>query len=326
MWRGWLVTRATDAPARVELVDDLDDDRLMSGDVTIDVDHSSINYKDGLALAGRPGIVRAPSLLAGIDLVGTVSESRSSQWSPGARVLVNGCGLGETHHGGLAERARVDSAWLVPVPETMTQSQAAAIGTAGFTAMLAVLQLEDAGVAGDILVTGASGGVGSIATALLAKLGHRVTASTGRAEEHDYLRSLGASDIIDRAELSEPGKPLQSQRWAGAIDSVGGTTLANVLSQTHYGGTVAACGNAQSSEATVSLMPFILRAVNLAGINSVSTPRQQRLRAWQRLSTDLDLQLLDSLTESVPLADAVGVAERILAGKVRGRTVVDVRG
>ncbi|MCU1440348.1 MAG: oxidoreductase [Rhodoglobus sp.] len=304
---------------------DLDDDMLMPGDVTIDVDHSSINYKDGLALTGRPGVVRAPSLLAGIDLVGTVSESQSPEWAPGARVLVNGCGLGETHHGGLAERARVDSAWLVPVPESMTPLQAAAIGTAGYTAMLAVLELEDAGVAGDILVTGASGGVGSIAIALLAKLGHHVTASTGRAEEHDYLRSLGAAEIMDRAELSEPGKPLQSQRWAGAIDSVGGVTLASVLSQVAYGGTVAACGNAQSSEMTVSLMPFILRAVKLAGINSVSTPRQQRLRAWQRIATDLDLELLDSLTESVPLADATEVAERILAGRIRGRTVVDVR-
>jgi acrylyl-CoA reductase (NADPH) len=325
MWRGWRVSRATDGPARVELATDLDDATLMPGNVTIDVDHSSINYKDGLALTGRPGIVRAPSLIAGIDLVGTVTASASADWAPGDRVLVNGCGLGETHHGGLAERARVDSAWLVPVPESMTQSQAAAIGTAGYTAMLAVLELEDAGVAGDILITGASGGVGSIAIALLAKLGHRVTASTGRAEEHDFLRSLGAAAIVDRAELSEPGKPLQSQRWGGAIDSVGGVTLANVLSQVGYGGTVAACGNAQSSEATVSLMPFILRAVKLAGINSVSTPRPQRLLAWHRLASDLDLELLDSLTESVALADAADVAARILSGKVRGRTVVDVR-
>ena len=329
MWRGWRVTRPTDASAthnRVEFVTDLTDAVLMPGDVTIDVDHSSINYKDGLALTGRPGIVREPVLLAGVDLVGVVAASDSPDWAPGDRVLVNGCGLGETHHGGLAERARVNSDWLVSVPDAISQRRAAAIGTAGFTAMLAVLELERAGVSGDILVTGAAGGVGSIAIALLARLGHRVTASTGRVEEHDYLRSLGAAEIIDRAELAGRGKPLQSQRWDGAIDTVGGETLANVLARVRYGGTVAACGNAQSSESTVSLMPFILRAVTLAGINSVNTPQPLRLESWGRLAHDLDLDLLDSLTASIPLADAGATAEAIVAGRVRGRTVVDVRG
>jgi acrylyl-CoA reductase (NADPH) len=328
MWRGWRVSRAADAPdapPRVELLSDLTDDELGEGDVTVDVDHSSINYKDGLALTGRPGIIRAQSLIPGVDLVGTVAASESADWKPGDRVLVNGCGLGETHNGGLAERARVSSEWLVRVPDRMTQSQAAAVWTAGYTAMLAVLELERAGVAGDILVTGASGGLGSIAIVLLSKLGHHVTASTGRAEEHDYLRSLGAAEIIDREELSAAGKPLQSQRWAGAIDSVGGSTLPNVLSQVRYGGVVAACGNAQSSESTISLMPFILRAVSLVGVNSVSTPLDQRLHAWQRLAADLDLGLLDSLTQTVPLADAMTTAQRITAGGVRGRTVVDVR-
>jgi acrylyl-CoA reductase (NADPH) len=325
MWRAWQVSKSGDGPARVELVRDLTDDALGDGDVVVDVDHSSVNYKDALALTGRPGIIRAAQLIPGIDLVGTVAESSTPEWKPGDRVLVNGCGLGETHNGGLAERARVSGEWLVAVPREMTQTQAAAVGTAGFTAMLAVLALERAGVGGEILVTGATGGLGSIAVALLSKLGHRVTASTGRADEHDYLRSLGASQIIDRVELSEPGKPLRSQRWAGAIDSVGGSTLASVLSQVKYGGTVAACGNAQSSESTVSLMPFILRAVSLVGINSVSTPLDERLLAWNRLATDLDLDLLDSMTETVRLDAAVTVAERIIAGHGRGRVVVDAR-
>jgi len=296
----------------------------MPGDVTIDVEFSSINYKDGLALTGRPGVIRAERLIPGIDLVGSVAASHSGDFMPGDRVLVNGCGLGETHHGGLADRARVPAKWLVPVPDGITSAQAAAIGTAGFTAMLAVLELERDGVAGDILVTGAAGGVGSIAIALLARLGYRVTASTGRAGEHDYLRGLGAASIIDRAELSEPGKALQNERWGGAIDSVGGTTLANVLSQTKYSGTVAAVGNAQSADFAGSVYPFILRGVRLAGINSVFTPRPLRLEAWGRLARDLDLDQLDAITETVPLEDAVATAERIVEGGIRGRTVVDV--
>jgi acrylyl-CoA reductase (NADPH) len=327
-WRAIRVSRASeagDAAARVELVTDFTDATLMPGDVTIDVDHSSINYKDGLALAGRPGIVRASSLIAGIDLVGVVTASGSEASTPGDRVLVNGCGLGETHHGGLAERARVAADWVIPVPPSMSQPQAAAVGTAGFTAMLAVLALEKARVQGDILVTGAAGGVGSIAIALLAALGNRVTAVTGRPAEHDYLRSLGAFDVLHRDEFSAPGKPLQSQRWAGAVDTVGGDILANVLSQVQYGGLVAACGNAASGSLTASVMPFILRSVTLAGINSVNTPRALRLEAWDRLASDLDLGLLDSLTTTVPLDGAITAAGRILGGQVRGRIVVDTR-
>jgi acrylyl-CoA reductase (NADPH) len=307
---------------------ELTDDDLGDGEVTVDVEYSSINFKDGLALTGKPGVISKPPLIAGIDLVGTVAADAGA-WKQGDRVLVNGYGIGEKFNGGLAERARVASDWLVPVPEAFTSKQAAAIGTAGFTAMLAVLAIEEtaaaAGSEGTVLVTGASGGVGSIAVTLLARLGYSVTASTGRASEHDYLRSLGATAIIDRAELSEPGKPLQSQRWAAAIDSVGGTTLANVLAQSSYGGIVASCGLAQSAALDTTVMPFILRAVTLTGINSVFCPTAPRRAAWDRLATDLDLGLLDAMTETVGLADAIGVAERILAGGVRGRTVVDVR-
>ena len=324
-WRGIRITREDAGPNRVELVTDLTDDGLAAGDVTIDVDHSSLNYKDGIALAGRPGIVRVPSLIAGIDLVGVVSHTDSPDFSVGDRVLVNGRGLGETVDGGLAERARVDSSWVIPAPESMTQAQVAAIGTAGFTAMLAVLALERQAVAGDILVTGAVGGVGSIAVALLAKLGHRVTAVTGRASAHDYLRSLGATEILGRDEFSSPGKALQSQRWDGAVDSVGGDILANVLSQLKYGGAVAACGNAASASVTASMMPFILRSVTLAGINSVETPRHLALEAWSRLERDLDLGLLDSMTTVIPLGEAIGMAGTILDGGVRGRTVIDTR-
>lgn len=332
-WRALRVSRpveAADAPVRVDLVTDLTDqdfadDEFMAGDVTIDVEYSSINFKDGLALTGRPGVIKAPNLIPGIDLVGTVATSNSVLWRAGDRVILNGWGIGETHHGGLSERARVPAEWLVPLPAGMTAKQAAAIGTAGFTAQLAVIALEKAGVDGDVLVTGAAGGLGSIAIALLAKRGFSVTASTGRSQEHDYLRALGAAEIIDRASLSMPGKPLQSQRWAGAIDSVGGHTLANVLAQTNYGGSVASCGLAQSAELPTTVLPFILRAVTLVGINSVYAPHDARREAWARLASDLDPDLLDSLTTSVTLAEAPVVAERIVAGQVRGRTVVDVR-
>jgi acrylyl-CoA reductase (NADPH) len=364
------------APIEVEMAE-LTDADLMPGDVTIDVEYSSINFKDGLALAGKPGVIKQYPLIPGIDLVGTVAESESSDYRPGDRVILNGWGIGETHHGGLAERARVKSDWLVPLPNGLSAKEAAAIGTAGFTAMLAVLALERFGAistrslrrprsgrlegvaggvpfeslrergsasgvseagasrasasgtasatAGDVLVTGASGGVGSIAVAILAGLGHRVVASTGRPEESEYLRSLGAAEIIDRATLSEPGKPLQGQRWAAAIDSVGGHTLANVLAQTSYGGIVASCGLAQSGDLPTTVMPFILRSVTLTGINSVQAPHELRLEAWARLRTDLDLELLEQLTTTIALADATAIAEKILAGQVRGRTVVDVR-
>jgi acrylyl-CoA reductase (NADPH) len=323
--RAWMVTRAEDG-ITANLVDSLSDADLGDGDVLVDVEYSSINYKDGLALAGRPGVIRTLPLIPGIDLVGFVAESADERWQPGDRVVLNGWGIGETHHGGLAERARVSGDWLVRLPEGLSSKQAAAIGTAGFTAMLAVLALERAdALGGEVLVTGAAGGVGSIATALLAGLGHTVVCSTGRLEERDYLTRLGATDIIDRDTLSQPGKPLQSERWSGAIDSVGGVTLANVLAQTRYGGAVASCGLAASHELPTTVMPFILRGVQLLGINSVLAPTPLRVEAWRRLAGDLDLSMLNSITETIGLADAVRVADEILAGRIRGRTVVDVR-
>jgi acrylyl-CoA reductase (NADPH) len=332
MFRALKTTRADDRTVTVDLVE-LTDDDLAPGDVTIDVDYSSLNYKDALALAGKPGVIRSYPLIPGIDLVGTVASSENPHWKPGDAVLLNGWGIGEEHDGGLAERARVDGDWLVALPAGMEPRRAAAIGTAGFTAMLAVMAIERAvpsaassnAAAGDILVTGAAGGVGSMAIALLSAAGYRVVASTGRPEEADYLRELGASDIIDRATLAEPGKPLQSQRWAGAIDSVGGATLANVLAQTNYGGTVASCGLAQSGELPATVMPFILRAVTLTGINSVYAPLALREEAWRRLSTELDPRLLDEMTSTIGLTDAVGRSADLLAGRVRGRLVVDLR-
>ncbi len=326
MFRALRVDKQADDSVSTRLVE-LDDDDLMPGDVTVDVEYSSVNYKDGLAIAGRPGVIRSYPLIPGIDLVGTVAASDSPLWSVGDRIICNGNGIGETHHGGLAERARVSGEWLVALPDGVDAHAAAAVGTAGFTAMLAVLELERHGIGeGDVLVTGAAGGVGSIAIALLAGLGHRVVASTGRLEQGDFLRSLGAADVIDRALLAEPGKPLQSQRWAAVVDSAGSHSLANAIAQTRYGGVVAACGLAQGPELPATVMPFILRAVTLVGINSVHAPNALRVQAWQRLAAGLDRAQLDSLTTTIGLADATSVAARILAGDVRGRTVVDVRG
>lgn len=308
---------------------ELRDADLMEGDVTLAVAASTVNYKDGLAITGKAPVVRRWPLIPGIDLAGTVVASGHPDWKPGDRAVLNGWGLGETHHGGYAGRARVRGDWLVPLPGAFTPVQAMAIGTAGYTAMLCVLALERHGVlpdAGEVLVTGAAGGVGSVAVALLSRLGYRVVASTGRPQEADYLTALGAAAIIDRAELSQPGKPLGRERWAGAVDSVGSHTLANVLAQTRYGGTVAACGLAQGMDLPGSVAPFILRGVTLAGIDSVMAPRERRLEAWSRLARDLDPALLERMTSRIPLDQVPDTARAIVEGRVRGRVVVEIGG
>ncbi len=303
---------------------------LMEGDVTVAVEYSTVNYKDGLAVTGSPAVVRKWPMIPGIDFTGTVESSDSPAFRPGDKVLLNGWGVGENHFGGYAQKARVKSDYLLPLPSGFSSKEAMMIGTAGYTAMLCVLALEDHGVTpdkGDILVTGANGGVGSVAIALLSKLGYSVIASTGRASEADYLKALGASSIIDRAELSEKGRPLGKERFAGAIDSVGSFTLANVLAQTKYGGTVAACGLAQGSDLPTTVMPFILRGVTLAGVDSVMAPIAARKRAWARLATDLDKSKLASMISGeIGLADLPKAAKDILAGTVRGRLLVKIGG
>jgi acrylyl-CoA reductase (NADPH) len=321
-----LITDKTDAGLTTTL-GQLDPASLGEGDVTVAVEWSTINYKDGLALTGKAPVIAAFPLVGGIDLAGTVEASDNPAFKSGDKVLANGWGLSQTHNGGYATKARVPADWLIPLPQAFTTRQAMAIGTAGYTAMLCVLALEHGGLtpdSGDILVTGANGGVGSVAIALLSGLGYRVLASTGRREEADYLKSLGAAEIIDRAELSEPGKPIGKERWAGAVDSVGSHTLANVLAQTKYRGVVAACGLAQGMDLPGSVAPFILRNVTLAGIDSVNAPREVRLEAWARLARDLDVDKLEATVVEIGLSDVPGVAADILAGKVRGRTVVDV--
>jgi acrylyl-CoA reductase (NADPH) len=296
--------------------------------VDLEVLYSSLNYKDGLAVLGRPGVVREWPLVPGIDIVGRVTASASPRFEPGDLVVLNGDGIGESRHGGFATAARVRPDALVQLPSGISPERAAAIGTAGFTAMLAVLALQDAGVlpdSGEVLVTGAAGGVGSVAIALLAGRGYQVVASSGRVDEQgDYLRGLGASRVIDRATLGEPGRPLQSQVWAGAVDSVGSHTLANILAQTNYGGTVVACGLAQGPDLPATVMPFILRSVTLTGANSVEAPLPLRERAWTDLAAELDLAALDGMTTTIGLDEVLPAAERILAGQVRGRTVVDL--
>jgi acrylyl-CoA reductase (NADPH) len=305
----------------------LTDADLMEGDVTVAVAHSSINYKDGLAITGKAPIIRKFPLIPGVDFAGTVLASSHPKWREGDKVVLNGWGVGEQHHGGFAERARVKGDWLVAVPKGWTTADAMAVGVAGFTAMLCVMVLEEQGVRpenGEILVTGAAGGVGSVSIALLAKLGYSVTASTGRPEEEKFLKDLGASAIIDRNEFNTPVKPLAKARWAGAIDSVGSTTLANVISQIKDEGTVAACGLAQGMDLPGNVAPFILRGVRLIGINSVTTPIPRREAAWARLARDLDLARLRSLTTHVKLDDVPRIAEDIVKGRVRGRVVVDL--
>ena len=325
MFKAILISK-TDS-AQTAQVTDVDDAQLPEGDVTVRVEYSTVNYKDGLAITGKGPVVRKFPMVPGIDLAGAVEASGDPEWKAGDRVVLNGWGIGEAHWGGLAQRARVKGAWLVPLAAPLTTRQAMAIGTAGYTAMLSVLALERHGVRpadGEVLVTGASGGVGSVAVALLAKLGYKVVASTGRAAEAEYLRSLGAAEVIDRATLSAAGKPLQKERWAGAVDSVGSHTLANVCATTRYRGAVAACGLAQGMDFPATVAPFILRGVTLYGIDSVMAPKPLRLEAWSRLARDLDPAKLEAITQEIPLAGAIPAASDLLAGKVRGRLVVDV--
>ena len=306
---------------------DVDDSALPVGDVTVRVVYSTINYKDGLALTGKAPVVRKFPLHAGIDFAGTVESSDDARFKPGDAVLLNGFGVGESHSGGLAQKARVKADWLVPLPAGLSARQAMAIGTAGYTAMLCVMALEKHGVlpaSGDVLVTGANGGVGTVAIALLSHLGYRVVASTGRLSESDFLKSLGAAEIISRDELSAPGKPLGKERWAGAVDCVGSHTLANACAGTRYGGVVAACGLAQGMDFPGSVAPFILRGITLCGIDSVMAPMAQRTAAWARLARDLDLAKLETLTHEIALVDAVQAGADILAGRIRGRVVVNV--
>jgi acrylyl-CoA reductase (NADPH) len=316
----------SDGGQKVSLAD-FDESNLMDGDVTVRVEYSCINYKDGLAVTGMAPVVRRWPMIPGIDFAGTVESSSHKDWKPGDRVVLNGFGLGETHLGGWAEKARLKGDWLVPLPEGISAKEAMAVGTAGYTAMLAVMALEDHGVTpdkGTVLVTGAVGGVGSVSIALLSKLGYTVAASTGRAAEADYLKSLGASEIIDRAELSGPAKPLAKERFAGGIDSVGSHTLANLLSMTRYGGTVAACGLAGGMDLPTSVAPFILRGVTLAGVDSVQCPQPRRRAAWKRISTDLDRKKLAAMTSEVPLSKAVETASTIVRGELRGRYAIKI--
>jgi len=304
-----------------------DEAELMEGDVTVRVEWSTLNYKDGLALTGKAPVVRRFPMIAGIDFAGTVEQSSHPQWKGGDKVICNGWGMGETHLGSYAEKARVKGDWLVRLPEGLSAREAMAIGTAGYTAMLAVLALEEHGLTpaqGPIVVTGAAGGVGSVATAVLSKLGYPVIASTGRISEAGYLKDLGATEIIDRNELTGPAKPLAKERWAGGVDSVGSTTLANLLSMTKYGGAIAACGLAGGMDLPSSVAPFILRGVCLLGIDSVMCPIERRNNAWNRLARDLDRRKLFEITHEIHLDQVIDAASKILAGQVRGRIVVKI--
>jgi acrylyl-CoA reductase (NADPH) len=321
-----IVIDKTDAGQTVRLTD-FDDKDLMDGDVTVRVEYSTVNYKDGLAVTGKAPVVRRFPMIAGIDFAGTVEASSHPAWKPGDKVILNGWGLGETHLGAYAEKARVKGDWLVRLPASMSARDAMAIGTAGYTGMLAVMALERAGLnpaRGPVVVTGAAGGVGSVAVALLAKLGYPVIASTGRPEEAAYLKGLGAGEIIERKELSGPARPIAKERWAGGVDSVGSTTLANVLSMTRYGGAVAACGLAGGMDLPASVAPFILRGVSLLGIDSVMCPLPLRQEAWRRLETDLDRSKIAAMTSEIGLADVIAAGQRIVEGQVRGRIVVKI--
>ena len=326
MFKGLLITR-DDQGQQSAAVTEIDEAMLPPGDVVVQISHSTLNYKDGLAITGKAPVVRSFPMVPGIDFAGVVQTSTDVRYREGDAVLLNGWGVGETHWGGLAQRARVKADWLVAIPGGFTAAQAMSLGTAGYTAMLCVMALQREGIdpaAGPVLVTGANGGVGTIAIALLAQLGFEVHASTGRPQEADYLRALGAKEVIDRATLSAPGKPLQRERWAAAVDTVGSHTLANVCASIRYGGVVAACGLAQGMDFPSSVAPFILRGVTLAGIDSVMAPVARRTQAWERLAREITPELLAGNTETIGLGDAVATAERLLAGQVRGRVVVDV--
>ena len=326
MFKALLLTK-TESGAPHCAVTELDDAQLPAGEVLVQVSHSTLNYKDGLAITGQAPVVRTWPMVPGIDFAGTVLESSDARYRVGDGVVLNGWGVGEAHWGGLAQKARVKADWLVPLPAGMAPSQAMAIGTAGYTAMLCVMALQQHGVTpeqGPVLVTGGNGGVGSIAIALLSRLGFTVHASTGRLHEAEHLKALGATELIDRATLNAPGKPLQKERWAAAVDSVGSHTLANVCASIQYGGVVAACGLAQGMDFPATVAPFILRGVTLAGVDSVMAPYVRRAKAWERLARELPAEALAANTETIALADAPAVAARLLAGQVRGRVVVDV--
>lgn len=325
MTRAILINKQ-DGAQTVQLAD-IDDAQLPDAPVTVRVEYSTINYKDGLAITGKSPVVRKFPMVPGIDFAGVVESSKSDAWRAGDRVLLNGWGVGEGHWGGFAQKARVNAEWLQRVPDAFTNQQAMAIGTAGYTASLCVEALVKHGLTpdrGEVLVTGASGGVGSVAIALLARAGFKVVASTGKATEADYLQALGATQIIDRNELSQPGKPMQKERWGAVVDSVGSHTLANACAQTRYRGLVAACGLAQGMDFPASVAPFILRGVSLLGIDSVMAPREVRQPAWDRLARDLDVAALERISKVIGLADTINAAQDIVAGKIRGRVVVDV--
>ncbi len=326
-FRAILVSRDENKQQSVDIVE-LGDEDLMDGDVTVEVEATTVNYKDGLAITGKSPVIRHWPMVPGIDLVGTVTASDSPAFDVGDQVLLNGFGVGETHWGAYANKARLSANWLIPMPKGLTPLQAMGVGTAGYTAMLCVMALEEKGIAassGPVIVTGANGGVGSVAIAILSKLGYHVIASTGRVEESGFLKELGASEIIDRAELSEPGRPMGKERWIGGVDAVGSHTLANVIAQTSYGGAVAACGLAQGFDLHMTVMPFILRGVSLLGIDSVMQPRERRIAAWERIARDLDMDKLDAITTTIGFEDIIPTAQKIVEGKVRGRVAVNMK-
>ncbi len=325
MFKGILIDKA-DSDYRVTL-SDIESSSLPEGDVTVEVQYSSLNYKDALAITGNPSVVRKFPMIPGIDLVGVVTDSKHPEFSTGMPVILNGWGAGENHWGGLAQKAKLKGDWLIPLPKSFDSKQAMAIGTAGYTAMLCILALEEQGVTpsdGEILVTGATGGVGSVAVAVLSKLGYKVVALTGRIEESEYVTKLGASEVISRNELSEPGRPLQKERWAGVVDVVGSNVLANACASTKYGGVVTACGLAGGMDFPTTVIPFILRGVSLIGIDSVMCPKNKRLDAWHRLEKDLDISKLGDIASEIGLSETINAAEKLLAGEMRGRIIVDV--